>query len=1061
MNSFKSVKSIISWLVFAIATFVYFLSAERTGSLWDCGEFILGAYKLQVVHPPGAPLFLLVGRMFTWVADLFSSNPEDIAFAVNMMSGICTAFTAFFVSRVTMLFGKRTFGSEDTDSNVNLLIGAMGLVAGLATAFTSSIWFSAVEGEVYAMSTMFTAMTFWAATRWYVSEDSPKSDRWILMVAFLAGLSIGVHLLSLLTLPAIGLMYYFKKYDNHSLWGAILGMIGGLAVIVFIQNVVIVGIPELWANFDLLLVNGMGLPFNSGLVLTLALVAGLLYTILKSTTATNSKLYFMISSALFVLMFLGWGLSAGNIVKLALVLAASYYITKNYTNSKRYAVQLFALASIFIMIGFSTIGVVVIRAQADTPINMNVPDDAMRLLPYLNREQYGERALVYGPHFDAKPKDLNREERYGKVGDKYEVVDEKLDYIYSKSDKIFLPRVGHTDMGRPQLHRKWYQYLYGKSYKGKNPSMAYNLKFMLNYQVGWMYWRYFFWNFVGKQNGTQGYFKWDKRTGHWMSGIPFIDEAKLYNMDEMTDTMISDPSMNTYYFIPLLIGLLGLFFMFRQRPKDFSVLLVLFLMTGLGIIIYSNQPPNEPRERDYVLVGSFFTFCIWIGFGARALYHYLSPYLKTQKVAALSIAALFALAAPLIMGFQNFDDHSRRGHYGSRDYASNFLESCEENAIIFTYGDNDTYPLWYAQEVENIRTDVRVVNLSLIAVDWYINKLRNKVNESAPLKLSLPHEAYRGNNRNQVFFRSRKTDPQQEVNLLEELRFIGNEKNKIQGQTVSRSRNLYLPVDLKRAAQVGMVAPKDSSAITNKLYFDFSTEDYMTKDELAIVDIIVNNFYDRPIYFAVTCKNEKLLGLNDHMQMEGLGLRLLPIKVKSDESLMIYGSGRVDSDKVFENVTEKWRWGNFDKLDTYINGSYGAELQAMKIVMMRAAEDLTKKRELDKAAELSKQFFSAFPHFNFPYDDSVTPFIRSLTESGQPEEAKKHIRILAEETYQNLNFYESLDESDFESGFQQDYGYAIRTVNSVLQEARRTRDESFISEMNNLLGDYDINKLKN
>ena len=349
----------------------------------------------------------------------------------------------------------------------------------------------------------------------------------------------------------------------------------------------------------------------------------------------------------------------------------------------------------------------------------------------------------------------------------------------------------------------------------------------------------------------------------------------------------------------------------------------------------------------------------------------------------------------------------------------------------------------------------------MIAVDWYINKLRSKVNDSAPIKISLPEEAYRGNNRNQVFFRSRKTDPQPEVNLVEELRFIGNEKNQIQGQTVSRSRNMYLPVDLNRAVQSGLVSQQDSNVITNKIFFDFSGEDYMTKDELAVVDIIVNNFYDRPIYFAVTCKNEKLLGLNDHMQMEGLGLRLLPIKVPSDESLMIYGSGRVNSDKVFENVTEKWRWGNFDKEDTYINGSYGAELQAMKIVMMRATEDLIQKRKLDKAADLSKQYFAAFPHFNFPYDDSVTPFIRSLTEAGQKEEAKKHIRILAEETYQNLNFYESLDEADFESGFQQDYGYAIRTVNSILTEARRTRDESFISEMNNLLGDYDINKLKN
>ena len=1012
MNSFNRIKSLSSWTVFIIATIVFYLSAERTGSLWDCGEFILGAYKLQVVHPPGAPLFLLIGRIFTWFAELFSSSPEDIAFAVNLMSGICTAFTAFFVSRITMLFGRRML-QEDTQesSNNNVILGIAGLVAGLATAFCSSIWFSAVEGEVYAMSTMFTAATFWAATKWYTGPDNLHTDRWLLVVAYLAGLSIGVHLLSLLTFPAIALMYYFKKSKSPSFIGAGLSFAAGFVIIGLIQKLIIVGIPNLWKSFEMLAVNSFGLPFHSGIIFTLLLVSAAYFFLLRFAKKKNSP-----NAYLLILAFL------------------------------------------FTTIGFSTIGVVVIRANADTPVNMNVPSDAMRLLPYINREQYGERALLHGPHFDARPTELKRENRYGRVGDKYEVVEEKLDYVYKGSDKIFLPRIGHTDPGRPALHRQWYEYLNaGKKLKGK-PGMGYNLKYMFSYQVGWMYWRYFMWNFVGKQNGSQGYQPWDKTSGHWQSGIQPFDEMKLYNMSELTDTMKNDPASNKYYFIPLILGLIGFVFQFTKNKRDFGVLLMLFLVTGLGIIMYSNQPPNEPRERDYVLVGSFFTFCIWIGFAAIALFTGFRSKFKLAALPASLIAGALALAAPMIMGFQNYDDHSRRGHYGSRDYAANFLESVQPNGIIFTYGDNDTYPLWYAQEVENIRTDVRVVNLSLIAVDWYIAKLRNKVNQSEALKFTLPETAYRGKKRNQVFFAGRQDQP---VNITDELRFIADDKNKIQGQNISRSRKYFIPVSRNQAVQNGLIAANDSSYVP-KIDVSFgANEDYMTKDELAVLDIIASNINDRPIYFAVTCKNEKLLGLNDYMQMEGLGLRLLPVKTPSDRTLSIYGSGRIDADRAYDNIMNKWKWGNFDKFDTHISTSYGAELQAMKITMMRTVNALASKGDYTRANALSKKFFEAFPHFNFPYDEGVTPFIRVLISGGEKEEAEKHLRILAEETYQRLNFYESLDEEDFQQGFTRDYGFSIRAVNDILQISQLFGDQALQKEMKDLLGQYDISRLQN
>lgn len=1016
IDSIKKAKNISSWAVFIIASIVYFFSVERTGSLWDVGEFILGAYKLEVVHPPGAPLFMLIGRMFTWVADLISNDPSDIAFAVNMMSGFCTAIAAALVARITVLLGRMALVGRDgdTDGGQNIALTFAGLASGLATAFASSIWFSAVEGEVYAMSTMFTVLTLWSALKWYDLPDKPDNDKWLVLTAYIAGLSIGVHLLSLLTLPAIGILYYLKKYENHNWLGYILSFIGGAAIIMFVQRVVIVGIPILWKNLELPLVNSFGMPFHSGLVVSLLLIGALIYFLLRWTHKKQKQ-----------------------------------------------GMQLLVMGGLMIILGFSTIGVIVIRANADTPVNMNVPSDAMRLIPYLNREQYGERALLYGPHFDAQPKALEREDRYGRVGDKYVVVDERLDYVFDNKDKMLFPRIGHTEIGRPALHRQWHKALMGREHRGR-PGFGYNLKFMFKYQMGWMYWRYFMWNFVGRQNGKQGYMPWDKSAGHWYSGIKPVDEARLYNMDEITDTMKRHKATNGYYFLPLIFGLLGMFFHFRKRKKEFAAIFILFLITGLGLILYSNQPPNEPRERDYVLVGSFFTFCIWIGMGVLMLTEQFRKRFKLSNIIAPVLAGTLVLLAPTIMAIENYDDHSRMGHYASRDYAANFLHSLEENAIIFTYGDNDTYPLWYAQEVENIRRDVRVVNLSLIAVDWYIEKLRRKVNDSPAIKLTVPTEAYRGNNRNQVFYfnPANRDNIETPMDIFTELAFIGSAQNNIQGQSYMRSRKLYLPINRQRMEQNGMLDFLDTARVVDRINISLPKGNYITKDQLAVLDVIASNLHERPVYFAVTCKNDKLLGMNDYMQMEGLGLRVVPIKSNSVRGLSIYGSGRVATDIVYENVMDKWRWGNFDNHETYIDNSYAAEIQAMKIVMMRTAEALLDNGENQKAADMAMQYFDAFPHYNFPYDESIMPFINVLVATGNTEEAKKELLVLAEETRQKLQFYDSLDEEDFES-FRQDYGYAIRAVSEILITAKKIGDPELTKKMENELGGYDITKLRN
>ena len=601
MNSDKSAKRITGLIVFVISFLVYLFSVERTGSLWDCGEFILAAYKLQVVHPPGAPLFIIVGRIFTAIADMFSDNPSDIAFAVNIMSGICTAFAATFVSWIAYIFGKLALDGRDRSSDPDERIALMGagVIAGLTTAFCSSVWFSAVEGEVYAMSTFFTAMTVWAMAEWYNLPKDPVHDRWFLFALFSAGMSIGVHLLSLLTFPALTLLFYYKKFKKITVKGSLIAIAAGAFLIGFINKFIIAGIPALWKNLDIMMVNGLGMPFHSGLIPTFLILGAIIYFGLR-------------------------------------------YAHKNGNGYWQQAFVGFAL----LIISLSTIGVVVVRSNSHPPINMNAPTDATRLLPYLNREQYGERPLLFGPHFNASPVRTTTEDRYGRVGDRYEIIDYKVNPEYKDSDMMFFPRLSHNDAARKSLYRN--QWGVGKSGK---PTMAENLGFFIKYQITWMYWRYFMWNFSGRQNGTQGYAPWNEADGNWQTGIKFIDEARLHEMDSMPDSMKNHKASNKYYMLPFLFGILGMIFHYRTSRKDFLALLILFLMTGLGIILYSNQPPNEPRERDYVLVGSFFTYAIWIGMAVLGIFRLIKEKSGLKGMTPALIAGLIVLSAPVIMGF--------------------------------------------------------------------------------------------------------------------------------------------------------------------------------------------------------------------------------------------------------------------------------------------------------------------------------------------------------------------------------------------------------------------------
>lgn len=1010
MSSFKTLNNIAGWLVFGIAAIVLGLAAEPTGSLWDCGEFISGAYKLQVVHPPGAPVFLIVGRLFTWVAKMFSDDPANIAYSVNLLSALCTAATALFICWSTTILARLMLlerGEEPVGGQAVAVLGA-GIVAGLVTAFTTSIWFSAVEGEVYAMSTFFTAMTLWAVLKWYNLPDEGDTDRWLVFAIYSAALSIGVHLLSLLTFPALAMFYYFKKVKKPTVVGTLVAALIGVVFIVAIQKIIIAGIPGLWASFDRMLVNSFGLPFYSGIIPVALLFGGALWFGLRHADRTGNGLLQRIVVALGV-----------------------------------------------VVISYLSYGVVIIRAAANPPINMNDPSDPVRLLPYLNREQYGERPLLRGPNFDVKipeqVEDIVREDRWGRVGDKYQVVDEKVDYDYSSSSEVLFPRMADYSQGRPAIYRQWIEKKQGPYTTGDN------IKFFMRYQLGWMYWRYFMWNFAGRQNGEQGYYPWDPSAGHWISGIAAIDEPRIGNQSQLTDFQKNNQGRNVYYLIPFLLGLVGMFFHYRARPRDFAALMALFIITGIGIIVYSNQPPNEPRERDYVLAGSFFTYAIWIGLSVVGLFGLLSR-INVPGVAAACLTTALGLVAPALMVTQNWDDHSRANHYASRDYARNFLESCEPNAIIFTYGDNDTYPLWYCQEVEGIRTDVRVVNLSLIAVDWYIDQLRRRVNASPAIKMSIPREQLRGFKRIQTPFYAPRNE-EREMTIQDVIKFLG-EDHKLPAQggrdfdTYLPTRKIAIPVNKTEVSQSGVMLPTDTM-IVDTMHLDLGKDkSYIIKDELAILDIIASNLWERPIYWAVTCREDKLLGFDDYLQLEGLSLRIVPVKSRgSVENYGIIGNGRVATDLAFRNIMEKWQWGNFDKQRLHVDRSYMPSLQTMRVAMIRIGRQLVLEGKKDKAIQLADRYFEVFPSFNFQYDQFAALMADIYARSDAKDKAKERMREIAKSQVQILNFVAS-QTPEFQKGYAQDEQFALGTAQTLLRTADDMKDDAFYKELEDMFAPF-------
>ncbi|MFN4123396.1 MAG: DUF2723 domain-containing protein [Flavobacteriales bacterium] len=958
MKKYALINNLSGWFAFAIAMFTYASTVEPTASFWDCGEFIATAYKLQIGHPPGAPLFMIMGR----IATLFAfGDVTQVALMMNLFSALASALTILFLFWSITHLGRKIVMAKNEELSTGSIIAIMGsgLVGALAYTFSDTFWFSAVEGEVYATSSLFTAAVFWAMLKWEEVANEPQADRWIILIAYMMGLSIGVHLLNLLAIPAIAYIYYFKKYPTNTK-GLILTGIIGMGILGLIQFGLIPGVVSIAAKFELLFTNGLGLPVGTGAFVYGALVVGLLIFGLKRTIE-KGKIFWNTVLLCFTAMLLG----------------------------------------------YSSYGMILIRSNADTPMDENNPENVFTLLSYLNREQYGTRPLIYGQYFNA-PLDSENPYKDGKTtytldksAGKYIVVGDPKDNATPNYDSDFctiFPRMWSSQQHHIRGYKEW-----GKI-KGdlkKKPAFSENLRFFFSYQLGFMYWRYFSWNFVGRQNDIQGH--GNILDGNWKSGFSFVDSPRLGTQHNLPDSMKNNKANNNFYFLPLILGLIGMFYHFFAEKKDATVVMLFFFFTGIAIILFLNQYTMEPRERDYGFAGSFYAFAIWIGLGVYAIYDLLGK--AAPKPIAASVATVLSLVAvPYVMAKDGWDDHDRSHRYTARDYAANYLNSCAPNAILFTNGDNDTFPLWYAQEVEGIRTDVRVVNLSLLNTDWYIDQIKRKAYDSDPVPLSLTEDKYRSGRRDQVLFYERE-----ELKGFQDVRkmvdFVSSDKqsNKLtlrNGKKIEYfpSNKFSVKVDSAKVIANGTVPTELADKIEKSINFTID-KSYVLKSELMILDLLATNNWERPIYFAITVGSDSYLGLEDYFQLEGLAYRLIPVKTSAFSMGDDYG--RVNTNIMYDNVMNKFKWGGVDIREIYMDENNLRMTTNLRNQFDRLAAALIMEEKRDSAMKVVDKCFEVLPEMNIPFNYFVVPLAEKYyqLEAGEKGDAimSRYAQILDDE----------------------------------------------------------------
>jgi hypothetical protein len=1003
MISFQRANIILGWFMFMAATAVYMMTLEPTMPFWDCGEFIASAYKLEVGHPPGAPLFMLIARLFSAFVGV-----ENVPYAINSLSAVSSGLTIMFLFwTITHLAKKMVDKDGDNSDNKNLIIFAAGLIGGFAYAFSDTFWFSAVEGEVYAMSSLFTAVVFWAILKWESEADEPSNLRWIILIAYLMGLSIGVHLLNLLAIPAICFVYYFKKYPFS--WKGVAITSGvALGLLFLMQTVILIWSIQIAAWFERFFTNTLGMPFNTGvffygLILIGGLVSLIIYSKKRGWVALNT---------------LTWSIAVA-------------------------------------LIGYTTFATIVIRSQADTPMNENKPNNFFALVSYMNREQYGDRPLLRGQYFNTpqvrnkpytdgnevfvKSYSVREDSNKNKFVISFKNRFEAEQYISNNTDKKLMVKEEYLETGEKKATEPNYAqtHVFPRMYSSqgshiqqykiwaelkdlkRTPTFSENMGYFFSYQVNWMYWRYFMWNFAGKQNDTQGH--GDFVDGNWKTGIGFYDEARLGNQEFVPELSKNSKANNSYYMIPLLIGLLGLVYQLLRHRSDFIVVGLLFVLTGFAIVVYLNQTPLQPRERDYAYAGSFYAFAIWIGLGVTAIYFWLKLMLKNIPSAAIAgIAFLLSVSAPILMAAQGWDDHDRSDRRTGIDMAKNYLNSLQPNAIIFTNGDNDTFPLWYAQEVEGVRTDVRVVNLSLLNTDWYIDQMKRRQYESAPVPFSIPEFKYRQGTRDLIVLNSDSA-----LTPLEEALSYCLDDSKIQDFgykkfSVMPNYQFSYAVSKENQAKFSQYVGANDSLV-NTMSFALMDDDgenprqFITKAQLMVMDLIVHNNWERPIYFAVTTGSEAYMGLEPYFQLEGLAYRLTPIfHADYDRDNM---TGGVVSELMYDNVMNKFLWGNIDTKDIYLDENNRRMVTNLRMQMNNLAEQFIIENKMDKAVAVLNKSINSLPEKNAPYDQPQIMWQTAelLFKAGDLQTATKLAERVFELNNQMLDYYESLTPAEKKS----------------------------------------------
>lgn len=1084
MKQYSLVNNLLGWITFAIAAFTYCSTVEPTASFWDCPEFITTAYKLEVGHPPGAPFFMLTGNFFTQ----FTDDPTKVAFCVNIMSALLSALCILFLFwSITHL--TRKLLTEDgvvTSWAQTIVIMGCGLTGALAYTWSDTFWYSAVEGEVYAYSSMFTALVFWLILKWEDHADEPHSDRWLVLIFYLTGLSIGVHLLNLLCLPAIALVYYYKRKPDANLKGSVVALIISMLLVAAVLYGIVPGIVKVGGWFEWFFVNTLGLPFNTGMIVYILLLIAIVLTAIWSTTTKNrmrTNVLYCLSVALLGIPFMGHGFTAmalGAVVLIALIVALQWKDAEgNYILRKRF-LNTSLLCMLMVMIGYSSYAVIVIRSTQNTPMDQNSPEDIFTLGSYMSREQYGSYPLFKGEAFcsqdqaamtrsldyERRMRTQRKEKASADEPDQYEEIQETVGVKYPGGLTMLFPRMWsakHTRqyeqwMGEIPMKQVVFSTRDGYEVPGQMPTQAANLRFFLSYQVNFMYWRYFMWNFAGRQNDIQG--MGELEHGNWITGFPFIDNALYGDQSKLPDVLKENKGHNVFYCLPLLLGLLGLFWQAYRGEKgvrQFWVVFFLFFMTGLAIVLYLNQTPSQPRERDYAYAGSFYAFAIWIGLGVAALAKGLEKVFKNNRTVPAVVASALGLIVPLQMVSQTWDDHDRSDRFACRDFGQNYLNTlpAKGNPIIFTNGDNDTFPLWYNQEVEGNRTDARVCNLSYLQTDWYTDQMRRPAYDSPALPITWERLYYVDNGKH-TFYPIRPEGKAQldeikrqnpDIDPYEVSYIMDHYAKKIEGGYIPTD-SMVVNVDKEAVKASGMLLPFGPDSIPDKMVISLKNalqqQGGVYRNDLMIYEMLAHADWKRPMYMSVTLGTDNYADLDNYLILEGLAYRITPFN---------YGKrGVIDSDLMYKNMMERFKYGNVKQEGIYLDETVSRMCSTHRHMFQTLANSLLSRGKVAEAKKVLQKCEAELPASTIPYTDDDADLAILWMEVGDKKEATRVAKSILKYCDQYLTYLNSLDWEHIQTYTRTAYFLTASYIRCehVLRECKDSQASFYTQRMNEL-----------